>query len=50
MNGFRLHVVMFSWCCRYAAVGLMHIPCFGIFALIVKLKHLWLSRCYSEGT
>lgn len=34
----------------YAAVGLMHIPCFGIFALIVKLKHLWLSRCYSEGT
>ncbi|XP_019085891.1 PREDICTED: uncharacterized protein LOC104712597 isoform X2 [Camelina sativa] len=28
----------------YAAVGVMHIPCFGIFALIVKLKYIWLSR------
>ncbi|XP_019093124.1 PREDICTED: uncharacterized protein LOC104750889 isoform X1 [Camelina sativa] len=28
----------------YAAVGAMHIPCFGIFALIVKLKYIWLSR------
>lgn len=32
----------------YAAVGLLHIPCFGVFALIVKLKHLWLSRSFSE--
>ncbi|VVA94814.1 unnamed protein product [Arabis nemorensis] len=32
----------------YAAVGLMHVPCFGIFALIVKLKYMWLSRCFSE--
>ncbi|CAN8239204.1 unnamed protein product [Cochlearia groenlandica] len=28
----------------YGAVGLMHIPCFGIFALIVKLKYLCLSQ------
>ncbi|XP_013614129.1 PREDICTED: uncharacterized protein LOC106320314 [Brassica oleracea var. oleracea] len=28
----------------YAAVGLMHLPCFGLFALIVKLKYLWLSN------
>ncbi|XP_021727059.1 uncharacterized protein LOC110694190 isoform X2 [Chenopodium quinoa] len=33
----------------YAAVGLLHIPCFGAFALIVKLKHLWLSRSFSES-
>ncbi|XP_021845782.1 uncharacterized protein [Spinacia oleracea] len=33
----------------YAAVGVMHIPCFGAFALIVKLKHLWLSRSFSES-
>ncbi|KAF8098631.1 hypothetical protein N665_0261s0001 [Sinapis alba] len=32
----------------YAAVGLMHLPCFGIFALIVKLKYLWLSKYFSE--
>ncbi|KAL5100569.1 hypothetical protein RYX36_004896 [Vicia faba] len=28
----------------YLAVGIMHIPCYAIFALIVKLKHLWLSK------
>ncbi|XP_010552661.1 PREDICTED: uncharacterized protein LOC104822975 isoform X2 [Tarenaya hassleriana] len=28
----------------YAAVGIMHVPCFGIFALVVKLKYLWLSK------
>ncbi|XP_048502380.1 uncharacterized protein LOC104897361 isoform X2 [Beta vulgaris subsp. vulgaris] len=33
----------------YAAVGLLHIPCFGVFALIVKLKHVWLSRSFSES-
>ncbi|CAN7053878.1 hypothetical protein BRARA_G02975 [Brassica rapa] len=32
----------------YAAVGLMHLPCFGLFALIVKLKYLWLSKCFSD--
>lgn len=31
----------------YLAVGIMHIPCYGFFALIVKLKHLWLSRLFS---
>ncbi|CAL0314071.1 unnamed protein product [Lupinus luteus] len=30
----------------YLAVGVMHIPCYGIFALIVRLKHLWLSRSF----
>ncbi|KAF1861368.1 hypothetical protein Lal_00025655 [Lupinus albus] len=28
----------------YLAVGVMHIPCYGIFALIVRLKHSWLLR------
>ncbi|CAJ2647526.1 uncharacterized protein LOC123906896 [Trifolium pratense] len=28
----------------YLAVGIMHIPCYSVFALIVKLKHLWLSK------
>ncbi|KAJ0231943.1 Transmembrane protein [Hirschfeldia incana] len=32
----------------YAAVGLMHVPCFGVFALIVKFKYMWLSKCFSE--
>ncbi|KAL0844794.1 hypothetical protein Bca101_018040 [Brassica carinata] len=32
----------------YAAVGLMHVPCFGVFALIVKLKYMWFSKCFSE--
>lgn len=31
---------------RYLAVGLLHIPCYGIFALLVRLKHLWLSRSF----
>ncbi|KAI4314351.1 hypothetical protein L6164_027269 [Bauhinia variegata] len=33
----------------YLAVGLMHIPCYGIYALIVRLKHLWLSRSFPES-
>ncbi|KAF3511554.1 hypothetical protein F2Q69_00009046 [Brassica cretica] len=32
----------------YAAVGLMHVPCFGVFALIVKLKYMWFSKRFSE--
>ncbi|CAK7332653.1 unnamed protein product [Dovyalis caffra] len=32
----------------YMAVGLMHVPCYGIFALIIKLKHFWLSRSFPE--
>ncbi|KAJ1399491.1 hypothetical protein SESBI_30254 [Sesbania bispinosa] len=30
----------------YLAVGVMHIPCYGVFALIVKVKYLWLSRSF----
>ncbi|XP_061372735.1 uncharacterized protein LOC133315178 [Gastrolobium bilobum] len=30
----------------YLGVGVLHIPCYGVFALIVKLKHLWLSRSF----
>lgn len=33
----------------YATVGLLHIPCYGVFALIVKLKHLWLSKYFPES-
>jgi len=27
---------------RYLGVGLLHIPCYGLIAVIVKLKHMWL--------
>ncbi|KAL2344355.1 hypothetical protein Fmac_005640 [Flemingia macrophylla] len=30
----------------YLAVALMHFPCYGLFALIVRMKHLWLSRSF----
>lgn len=30
----------------YLGVGLLHIPCFGFFALVVWLKHLWMSKCF----
>ncbi|KAI9125411.1 hypothetical protein K1719_004027 [Acacia pycnantha] len=30
----------------YIAVSLMHIPCYGVFSLVVKLKHSWLSRSF----
>ncbi|KAG5059256.1 hypothetical protein AAZX31_01G028100 [Glycine max] len=30
----------------YFGVGVMHIPCYGFFALIMKLKHLWLSKLF----
>ncbi|KAI4328211.1 hypothetical protein L6164_020583 [Bauhinia variegata] len=33
----------------YLGVGLLHIPCYGFFVLIVKLKHLWLSRSFPES-
>ncbi|KAG8640133.1 uncharacterized protein LOC110630170 [Manihot esculenta] len=33
----------------YIGVGLMHILCYGIFALIIKLKNYWLTRSYPES-
>ncbi|KAF5200049.1 transmembrane protein [Thalictrum thalictroides] len=33
----------------YLAVGLMHIPCYAIFASIVKLKHYLWSRWFSHS-
>ncbi|CAO2829275.1 unnamed protein product [Amaranthus hypochondriacus] len=33
----------------YVVVGLLHIPCYGVFALIVKLKHMWLSRSFPDS-
>ncbi|KAK9707380.1 hypothetical protein RND81_07G193900 [Saponaria officinalis] len=33
----------------YLAVGVMHIPSYGGFALIIKLKHLLLSRSISDS-
>ncbi|XVE92390.1 hypothetical protein REPUB_Repub01dG0093100 [Reevesia pubescens] len=33
----------------YLGVGLMHIPCYGIFALIIKLKDFSLSRSFPES-
>ncbi|XP_020216045.1 uncharacterized protein LOC109799822 [Cajanus cajan] len=33
----------------YLAVGVLHIPCYGVFALVMKLKHLWLSKLFPES-
>ncbi|CAM8878398.1 unnamed protein product [Rhodiola kirilowii] len=33
----------------YAAIGLMHIPCFGFFALLVKWKHILLSKWFPDS-
>ncbi|BAT99517.1 hypothetical protein LR48_Vigan06g101200 [Vigna angularis] len=33
----------------YIGVGVTHIPCFAVFALIVKLKHLWLSKLFPSS-
>lgn len=33
----------------YVCVGVLHIPCYGIIALIVKLKHFWLSRSFPDS-
>lgn len=35
--------------CRYLAVGLLHIPCYGVFALLVRLKHFWMSRAFPDS-
>lgn len=44
--------ILFSCHCgfyRYLGVGLMHIPCYGIFALILRLKRLLLSRSFPDS-
>ncbi|XP_059656152.1 uncharacterized protein LOC132303088 isoform X2 [Cornus florida] len=33
----------------YLAVGLLHLPCYGLFALIVRMKQLWFSRSFPES-
>uniref|UniRef100_A0A5B7BWD7 Uncharacterized protein n=1 Tax=Davidia involucrata TaxID=16924 RepID=A0A5B7BWD7_DAVIN len=33
----------------YLSVGLLHFPCYGIFALIMKMKHFCLSRLCPES-
>ncbi|XVF43970.1 hypothetical protein PTKIN_Ptkin02bG0083200 [Pterospermum kingtungense] len=33
----------------YMGVGLMHIPCYGIFALMIKLKDFCLSRTFPDS-
>ncbi|CAN1310889.1 hypothetical protein LINPERPRIM_LOCUS28232 [Linum perenne] len=33
----------------YLGVGVVHVPCYGIFALIVKLKYLWLTRSFPDS-
>ncbi|CAN0893058.1 hypothetical protein LINGRAHAP2_LOCUS17931 [Linum grandiflorum] len=33
----------------YLGVGVVHVPCFGIFALIVKLKYFWLTRSFPDS-
>ncbi|KAB2609652.1 hypothetical protein D8674_037263 [Pyrus ussuriensis x Pyrus communis] len=33
----------------YLGVGLMHLPCYGVFALIIRIKNLLLSRAFPES-
>ncbi|MQM13121.1 hypothetical protein Taro_046043 [Colocasia esculenta] len=33
----------------YLSVAVMHIPCYAIFMVITKLKHLLLSRCFPQS-
>ncbi|XP_028787139.1 uncharacterized protein LOC114743112 [Neltuma alba] len=33
----------------YLAVGLLHIPCYGAFYLIIRLKLSWLSRAFPDS-
>ncbi|ONI30428.1 hypothetical protein PRUPE_1G250800 [Prunus persica] len=33
----------------YLGVGLMHIPCYGVFALIIRMKQLLLSRAFPDS-
>lgn len=33
----------------YALVALMHFPCYGIFTLVIKLKHFLLSRWFPQS-
>lgn len=33
----------------YSSVALLHIPCFGVFALIIKLKHFVLSTFFPQS-
>ncbi|KAF7824028.1 uncharacterized protein G2W53_022172 [Senna tora] len=30
----------------YLAVGVLHIPCYAVYALVMRLKHMWLSRSF----
>ncbi|KAJ7953590.1 Transmembrane protein [Quillaja saponaria] len=34
----------------YLAVGVIHIPCYGLFALIMRLKRFWLSRSFPDSS
>ncbi|MCL7034443.1 hypothetical protein MKW94_000452, partial [Papaver nudicaule] len=33
----------------YLAVGLMHIPCYGVFVLIIRMKHFLWSKWFPES-
>ncbi|WVZ23890.1 hypothetical protein V8G54_002434 [Vigna mungo] len=34
----------------YLAVALMHFPCYGVFVLIIRMKHFWLSRSFPASS
>lgn len=34
---------------RYIGIGLLHIPCYGIFVLIIRIKNVLLSRSFPES-
>ncbi|KAM0060584.1 hypothetical protein Hdeb2414_s0004g00125861 [Helianthus debilis subsp. tardiflorus] len=34
----------------YLAVALLHVPCYGIFVLVIKLKHFLLLKWFPDST
>lgn len=44
--------VIFQWILhifvslRYFAVGILHLPCYGMFAILIRIKTCWLSRLF----
>ncbi|KAE9605137.1 hypothetical protein Lalb_Chr10g0094071 [Lupinus albus] len=35
--------------CSYLLIALLHIPCYGIFWLIVEMKHYFLSKWFPSS-
>ncbi|RZC64150.1 hypothetical protein C5167_025879 [Papaver somniferum] len=43
------NIVCISNICRYLSVGVVHIPCYGVFVLVIRMKHFLWSKWFSES-